>query len=247
MNTAAPSSAPAIELRDVSRIYGSHPAISEVSLSMKEARITGLLGPNGAGKTTLLRMIAGLIDPSSGTVLIHGRRQSIRNRALRHEVGLVSLDCPFYDELTVREVLTLQAILMGLPADVRVARLADAGGNEAIAGMLDRRMDELSTGMTQRVRIARAMLHQPRVLLLDEPTSGLDPEVRRSIWQDLRALAKRGVCILMTTHNLQEAADLCTTIHVLHRGRLVRSHEPNSEGMSTAKLESTYFSIVEPA
>lgn len=247
MNTLAPSSAPAIQLRDVSRIYGSHPAISEVSLTIDEARITGLLGPNGAGKTTLLRMIAGLIDPSSGSVLIDGMRQSIHNRALRKTVGLVSLDCPFYDELTVREVLTLQAVLMGLPKEIRRARLAAAEDHDAISGLLDRRMGELSTGMTQRVRIARAMLHQPRVLLLDEPTSGLDPEVRRSIWQILRELAERGVCILMTTHNLQEAADLCATIHVLHRGHLVQSHEPGSEGMPTEQLERTYFSIVEPA
>lgn len=234
--------APILQLRELTKYYGAQAAVRGVGFSVAPGMIAGLLGPNGAGKTTILRMLSGLIDPTSGEARIAGRVQSTANRDLRREVGLVSADCPFYEELTARESLVLHAVLHGLSGSRAAVRIGELSALCGLDGMLNRRMGELSTGMIQRVRIARAMLHAPRVLLLDEPTTGLDPDVRRAIWEVLRTLAGSGVCILMSTHNLHEAAELCGEIHVLHRGALAGTQRRGEDGFTAESIEAAYLS-----
>ena len=228
----------------VSKDFGMQIALRGVSLHVAAGEMAGLLGPNGAGKTTLLRIAAGLMDGDAGQVQIFGSRQSRWNRSVRRWVGLVSLDTPFYAELTVRESLVLQASLQGLPRHQRSGLIERLSREYGLEEMLDRRMGALSTGMLQRTRIARAMLHEPRLLLLDEPTNGLDPQVRRMIWEILRQLAARGVAILMSTHNLREAAELCAGVHLLHHGRLLGSHRCTGAAAGEAGLEKTYLEML---
>ena len=239
---------PAAELplcvEGLSKNFGEQAALRGVTLHVAAGEMAGLLGPNGAGKTTLLRIAAGLMDGNAGSVRIFGARQSRWNRPARRQVGLVSLDTPFYAELTVRESLALQASLHGLPRRQRAGRIERLGREYGLEEMLDRRTGALSTGMLQRTRIARAMLHEPRLLLLDEPTNGLDPQMRRMIWELLRQLVARGVAILMSTHNLREAAELCAGVHLLHRGRLLGSHRCNGDAAGEAGLEKTYLAML---
>jgi ABC-2 type transport system ATP-binding protein len=236
-----------LRLHHVSKSFGARSALEDVSFSISAGELAGLLGPNGAGKTTLLRIASGLMACSEGSVSIGNERQSTRQRTLRRLLGLVSPDIPFYDELTVRESLELQAVLNGIPHRARRALLDDLCQRYALHGMMDRRMGVLSTGMKQRVRIARAMLHEPKVLLLDEPTNELDPEVRRSVWALLLDLARQGVCMLMSTHNLEEAATLCHSVHVLQQGRLVFTHLPGDGPLSASTLEQAFFASLNPA
>jgi ABC-2 type transport system ATP-binding protein len=198
----------------LTRAFGDRVAVRDVTLDVSRGEIVALLGPNGAGKTTTMRMLAGLIAPTSGTVAIDGTALTRETgTALRGRIGFLTESPGLWDRLTVRENLDIYARLYGLP-----------DGARAIDGELDRfqlrdhasaRAAELSKGMRQKVAIARALLHEPRVLLLDEPTSGLDPEIARSVRQLLEERRAAGCAILVSTHHLDEAKRLVDLVAVL--------------------------------
>jgi len=196
-------------------------AVDRLTFSVKPGEVYGLLGPNGAGKTTTLRMILGLLQPTSGYAEILGFRSTEQPDEVKRRVGLVSTTGGLYQWLTPRETLLFFADLYGVSpeqAAERVERLSDVFD---LRGFLDRRCATLSTGQRQRVCLARAWVHDPPVMLLDEPTRGLDVFGTKAIFDYIDALRGHEKAVIVSTHRLHEAQDLCDRFGLLYQGRLV--------------------------
>lgn len=201
-----------IRAQGLTRYFGSRPAVKDLSLEVKAGEVLGLLGPNGAGKTTTVRMLSGLLAPSAGEAFVAGHSVTKEPEKVRPKIGLVSENPGFYKRLTVRQNLRFFAELYGVSDTARIEEtLALVGlsprANEPVA--------TLSKGLRQRLALARALVHDPPVLLLDEPTSGLDPEAAKEVRDLLAELSLAHRAILLCTHNLSEAERLCHRIAVL--------------------------------
>lgn len=206
------------------RRFGDHAALDGASFSLRKGECLALLGPNGAGKTTLLRTIAGRLKPDSGRVLIHGQVQRPGgDRAVSGRLGVIPQNIAIYDNLTARENLNLFGRLFGVePADLP-DRTAEA---LEWTGLKDRSREpasRFSGGMQRRLNIACGVLHRPDILLLDEPTVGVDPQSRQRIWVMLKELQAQGVSLLLTTHQLDEAQQICDRIVIIDGGRTIAS------------------------
>jgi ABC-2 type transport system ATP-binding protein/sodium transport system ATP-binding protein len=195
-------------------------AVDRLSFAVAGGEVYGLLGPNGAGKTTTLRMILGLLKPDDGWAEVAGYRTSQAPDEIKRRIGFVSASAGLYQWLTAREMLLFFADVYGLsPAAAReelerVAKILD------LHDYLDRRCGVLSTGQRQRVNLARAMIHNPPIMLLDEPTRGLDVLGSHEMFQYIGHLRSHGKAVIVTTHRLDEAERLCDRFGLLHRGRL---------------------------
>ncbi|NDP43466.1 MAG: ATP-binding cassette domain-containing protein [Aromatoleum sp.] len=200
---------------------GEVKAVAGVSFNAPDGEITGLLGPNGAGKTTLLRILATLLAPDAGSAAVDGL-DVIRDRvAVRRRIGVLSDARGLYPRLTARENIRYYGALHGLAGTLlarRIDELIEVLGIDAIA---DRRAQGFSQGERMKVAIARALVHDPRVILLDEPTNGLDIMSTRALRDLLRALRAEGKCLLFSSHVMQEVSALCDRIVILGRGRVV--------------------------
>jgi ABC-2 type transport system ATP-binding protein len=220
----------------LTRRFGSRTVVNDVTFDVGRGEILALLGPNGAGKTTTLRMLAGLIAPTSGTVAIDGVQLTrATGSALRSRIGFLTEAPGLWDRLTVRENLRIYAGLYGLAnADATIDRALETF---ELTGRGSARTAELSKGTRQKVALARALLHEPPILLLDEPTSGLDPEVTRSVRKLLEDRRQAGCAILVSTHNLDEAERLADRVAVLHE-RLLALDRPATlrQRLTTGRL-----------
>jgi len=217
--SAAESGGPRITLTSASRWYGNVVAVNDISFSIG-AGITALLGPNGAGKSTLLHMMAGLLHPSAGTVEINGAA-TCGNPEIYRTVGLVPEREAVHAMLTGREFVRMNARLQQLPnVDAATVAAIDAVG---LTEAQDRRIGTYSKGMRQRIKVAGALVHQPRVLLLDEPFNGMDPGQRMQMAALLRQLASEGRAVLISSHILEELGDLAANVLVMVDGRLAAS------------------------
>jgi len=213
---------------DVDRLTFDYPtarALHGVSFHVPAGSITALVGPNGAGKTTLLRCLAALEEPIEGRVRVGGVDALAEPRACHRQVGYLSDFFGLYDELTVEQCLRHAAAIRGVPAEREREVTARAAGRLGIADRLGSRAGELSRGLRQRLAIAQAILHDPRVLLLDEPASGLDPEARHQLAALFLQLRDEGMTLLVSSHILAELDTYSTDMLVLREGRIV-SHEP---------------------
>jgi ABC-2 type transport system ATP-binding protein len=227
---------PAVALAEVSRRFPSRQqaqqrevlALDRVSLDVESGELFGLLGPNGAGKTTLLRVISTLLVVSAGRVRVCGIDALREPREVRRRIGVVlGGERSLYWRLTGRENLWYAAALHGLPGSVARERAAALLALVALADRADDLVERYSTGMRLRLALARALLHDPAVLILDEPTAGLDPQAAADIRALLAALARaHDRTTIMATHNLDEADRLCTRVGILDQGRLVACDSP---------------------
>jgi ABC-2 type transport system ATP-binding protein len=209
--------APALEARGLCRAYGARQALAGVDLTLTGSEIYGLLGPNGAGKTTLVRAIAGRLRLDAGRVRLCGE-DPIADPSARRWLGLVPQELALYPDLTARENLEVFGRLMGVSgADVRRAATVLLDRIE-LADRADDRVADLSGGMKRRLNVAAGVIHRPRLLLLDEPTVGVDPAARESIHDLLRELRQDGLAILLTTHDLEQAAELSDRVGVMVDG-----------------------------
>jgi len=210
-----------LETRGLVKRFGKLTAVDGVSLSVAAGSCTGLLGPNGAGKTTTVSMIAGLLAPDAGEVLIDGAPLQGDTDDKKRKIGLVPQDLALYDELTARDNLALFGALYDLgPADIERA----AKDALALVGLSDRARDKVKTysgGMKRRLNLAAALLHDPQLLILDEPTVGVDPQSRSAIFGNLEQLRARGKGILYTTHYMEEAERLCQRIVIVDHGKVI--------------------------
>ena len=213
----------AIEVQSVVKRYGNFEALRGVSLRIGEGEFFGLLGPNGAGKTTLISIVAGLSRPDAGWVKVMGHDVVSEFRAARRALGVVPQELVFDPFFTVRETLRLTAGYYG-------ARGSDAWIDEILAHLdltskADENMRALSGGMKRRVLVGQALVHRPPVIVLDEPTAGVDVELRQTLWQFVRQLNREGHTIVLTTHYLEEAQELCGRIAMLKQGQVVALDE----------------------
>jgi sodium transport system ATP-binding protein len=195
-------------------------AASGITFSARAGEVFGLLGPNGAGKTTTLRMLSTVLSPTEGTARIDGHDVVAEPDRVRAAIGFLSGNTGLYPRLTPREVLTYFGRLYGLSDAPLAARIEELAGLLDMAGFLDRRCDTLSTGMKQKVNVARTVLHDPRVLFLDEPTSGLDVLASRTIIDFVRRCREQGKCVVFSTHIMAEVARLCDRLAIIHKGRV---------------------------
>ena len=212
----------AIDVRGVEKRFGSFVALAGISLSIAQGEFFALLGPNGAGKTTLISAIAGLTRASAGTLNVMGHDVVTDYRAARRALGIVPQEIVFDPFFSVRETLRFQAGYFGIAR----GRLLDAWIDELLAklSLADRanhNMRQLSGGMKRRVLVAQALVHRPPVIVLDEPTAGVDVELRQTLWAFIRELNAAGHTILLTTHYLEEAQQLCSRIAMMKLGKIV--------------------------
>jgi ABC-2 type transport system ATP-binding protein len=193
-------------------------SLDNVSLDVQENEIFGFLGPNGAGKTTTLKLLMGLIFPTAGTARVRGH--SIGDIRMHREIGYLPEQPYFYDYLTARELLDYYARFFGLSRDERKARISRFLELVGLTAAADVQLRKFSKGMLQRVGIAQAILHDPKVVFLDEPMSGLDPVGRREVRDIIFDLKRQGRTVFFSTHILSDAETLCDRVAVLHQGKL---------------------------
>ena len=216
-----------IELRKISKAYGTVSALRELDLTVPEGCLYGLLGPNGAGKTTAMRILATLLAPDSGSVRVGGVDGLAQPRALRQLMGYVAQEVAIDKILSGRELLQLQGDLYHLPRQDRDVRIADLIERLAMGEWIDRRCGTYSGGMRRRLDLAAGLLHRPRLLVLDEPTVGLDIESRSAIWQLLRQLVQEGTTVLLSSHYLEEVEALADQMAIIDNGRVIAEGAPD--------------------
>lgn len=226
--TAGPGTGPSIaaKVTDLRKEFGSVVAIAGVTAELPAGRILGLVGPDGAGKTTLIRLLAGLMDPSAGSIEVLGRSPRAQGGATQAEIGYMPQRFGLYEDLSVLDNLTLYANLRALDQDTRRQRFAELLKFTDLAPFTERLAGKLSGGMKQKLGLACALLGQPRLLLLDEPGVGVDPLSRRELWHMVSDLVTEGVTVLWSTAYLDEA-ERCAHIWLLDKGRLLYSGPPD--------------------
>ena len=197
------SAAPAIAVRGLTKRFGARTVVDSFDLIVQPGRICGFLGPNGSGKTTTLRMICGLLIPDAGEGEVLGLDLRTQRRAIKHQIGYMTQKFGLFSDLSIAENLEFIARVYGL--DNRKARVGAALERLGLASRADQLAGKLSGGWKQRLALAAAVLHEPRILLLDEPTAGVDPQARREFWDQIHALAREGMTVLVSTHYMDEA------------------------------------------
>jgi ABC-2 type transport system ATP-binding protein len=218
-------------------------ALKGVDLKVRRGSMFGLLGPNGAGKSTLINILSGLTRKSAGTARIWGRDIDERPRDARAALGVVPQELAADVFFTPKEALEVQAGLYGVPkSERRTLELLNALG---LGDKADAYVRQLSGGMKRRLMVAKALVHNPPVLILDEPTAGVDVELRRQLWAYVRQLNAQGVTILLTTHYLEEAQELCDTIAIVNRGEVVAC-EPTPQLLRRLDTRSVVVTPEEP-
>jgi ABC-2 type transport system ATP-binding protein len=225
----------AIEVQNLSRAYNGLRAVDGISFSVEPGEIFGFLGPNGAGKTTTIKMLTGQLRPTSGTARVAGYDVVTERQQLKPQIGVVFEYQNIYERLSGRDNLTFAARLYGVDK-ARVDRIL------AQVGLAERARDKVkkySNGMKQRLLIARALLHEPRVLFLDEPTRGLDPNVARDIRAIVADLAQGGVTVFLTTHYMEEADRLSNRVAIIDQGRIVALDTPATLKANARRADAT--------
>ena len=217
-----------IRMQALTKKFGDRTAVDGLQLEIKAGEVFGLLGPNGAGKTTTIRMLTLLTQPTAGDIAVGGfsaRRDAKRLKAL---IGVVPQHVNLDQDLTVAENLDLHGRLYHMSSRERRRRAEELLCYVELDGRRDDKVQSLSGGMKRRLLIARALMHKPRVLLLDEPTVALDPQVRRRLWDLIRRMQQDGITVLLTTHYIEEAENLCGRVAILEKGRLIALDTPQN-------------------
>ena len=201
-------------------------AVDNLSLNIQSGEIFGLLGPNGAGKTTTIRMLTMLTRPTSGDILYNGKNIFDHEQEIKKYIGVVPQHINFDQDLTVWENMELHGRLHHMPTKQRRNRISELLEYVELQDRVNDSVKKLSGGMKRRLLIVRALMHNPKILFLDEPTVALDPQVRRRIWDLIRRLPKDGVTVVLTTHYIEEAENLCNRVAILNKGKLIKLDTP---------------------
>lgn len=217
MNTAVP----ALEIKSLTKQYGSKTALQDVTLTVKAGSCFGLLGPNGAGKSTTMKILTGILEQDNGTAKLLGKDIRQQADAIRREVGYVPQDITLYDTLSAYQNLVFFGEMYGVKGNELKTRIDEVLED---VGLADRAKDAVKTfsgGMKRRINIAAALLHQPKIVILDEPTVGIDPQSRNHIFEMIRKLKKDGVTIIYSTHYMEEVETLCDDVAIIDHGKVI--------------------------
>ena len=236
-----------IELKDITKTYGTYTAVQRLSLSIGRGEIFGFIGPNGAGKTTTIKMMGGVMAPTEGTITIAGIDMQAEPRKAKRKVGFIP-DRPFlYEKLTGLEFMQFTADIYGVPEEQFPDKAAAILALFSLADWSNELIESYSHGMKQRLIMAAALLHDPEVLIVDEPMVGLDPLAIIMVKNLFKRLASQGVTIFMSTHTLKVAEDICDRIGVIVRGRLIASGTAadlrREANVSSADLEQVFLNL----
>ena len=209
-----------LSVKKLNKVYRKNiHALKDLNLEVKEGEILGLLGPNGAGKSTFINILAGVTDKTSGEVIVWGFNLDKNPRQVRVSLGIVPQEINVDPFFTPKKLLDLQAGLFGVKKKDRITdTILDLVALKDKSNSYTR---NLSGGMKRRLLIAKALVHKPPIIILDEPTAGVDVELRKNLWENIRSLRKLGVTIILTTHYLQEAEELCDRVGIIHKGNLI--------------------------
>jgi ABC-2 type transport system ATP-binding protein len=238
----------AIEARELTRRFGAFTAVDSITFEVRAGEVFGFLGANGAGKTTAIRMLIGLLAPTSGAARVAGFDVLTQSEEVRRRIGYMSQRFSLYDDLTVRENVTLYGGIYGL-AD---AEIRERGGTLleglGLGHAADDRVAALPLGWKQKLAFSVAMLHQPAVVFLDEPTGGVDPITRRQFWEQIYAAAARGTTAFVTTHYMDEA-EYCDRISIMVDGRIAALGAPADlkREFAAPSLEDVFVRLARPA
>ena len=217
---------PAIDIKGLTKSYGELKALNGVNISIKKGEFFGLLGPNGAGKTTTINILTGLVFKESGSAKVFGKDTIKDFRYTRSKIGIAAQEFSVDWFFPIEKLLFFQAGYYGIkPKDAKP--LVDSLLNRlGLSGKRNSRLRQLSAGMKRRVQIAKALVHDPEILILDEPTAGVDVELRRDLWKYLQDLHSRGKTILLTTHYIEEAELLCENVAIIDNGKILKMGAP---------------------
>jgi len=241
-----------IEVRELTKSYsdlrrGQFVALAGVSFTARPGEIFGLLGPNGAGKTTLLRILSTVLTPSSGTAIVGGHDVVTQPTLARKQIGFVSANTANYDRMTAWEMVEYFGRLHGIAAEPLREQMEILFARLAMNEIRDLPGAKMSTGMKQKVSIARALVHDPPVLIFDEATIGLDVLVARTLLKTIAQLRDQGKCIVFSTHIMREAERLCDRLAIIHRGRILTAGSLGElrERYNEPDLEELFFQLIQ--
>ncbi|MBB6096640.1 sodium transport system ATP-binding protein [Deinobacterium chartae] len=233
-----------LTIRGLGKDYGPFTALHTIDLEVADGQVFGLLGPNGAGKTTLLRVLATLLEPSRGQATVAGFDVLRQPEQVRRHIGVVNGGMGLYDRLTGREILRYFGGFYGLRGAALERRIRELSDLLALEEVLDRRAGEFSTGMKQKVVIARAVLHDPPLLILDEAASGLDILARRGLLEFVQRYRAPGKLVLYSTHVMEEVERVCDRVAIIDHGRLLTEGSLAEVRGPHAYLEDAFFELV---
>lgn len=216
-----------IEVEGLVKHYGEIKAVDNVSFQVEEGEIFGLLGPNGAGKTTLMEILCGLRRFDHGKVTIHGFDLTRNLLEVRARIGFCPQETLLYDLLSVKENLAFSASLYGLNSQKFKERVEFASKAFGISEFLNRRVEKLSGGMKRRANLAASIIHDPPIVILDEPTVGFDPNVKREFWELIKNLKRYGKTVLLSTHDMYEADEICDRVAIMNKGKIAALDKPH--------------------
>jgi len=228
-----------IEVNSITKHFEDTVAVDDVSMNVVRGELFGLLGPNGAGKSTLTKMLCGMINPTSGTIKVGGFNIQDEPMKVKELLGVVPQDIVLYDYMNARENLAFFGKLYGLTGGKLKNRIEELlKFTQLDEKAVRRHISTYSGGMKRRVNIAAALLHEPQVILLDEPTAGLDPKNKLALWEIIQALHKEGKTMMLTTHMMDEAEELCSQVAIVDRGRIIALGSPR-QLIKKVKMENT--------
>lgn len=221
-------------------------AVDRISFKVEPGDIYGILGPNGAGKTTLLRMLGGIMTPTSGTVSLLGRRIQDNPNSYKQAIGYLSGNTKLYARMTPRELLSIFSELYDLPKALAETRIEEIIQILKLGEFVDNRIEKLSTGQTQRVSIARCLIHSPALYIFDEPTLGLDVLSSHSIITFMHAESKQGKGVVYSTHYMEEAETICNKILLVHKGVAIAEGSPGflKKETGTDNIRDAFISLI---
>jgi len=239
-STPCENNSSGVQVSHVDRKFGKKSVLQDINLEVHPAEIFGLLGPSGSGKTTLVKLIAGIDEPTSGTVVVNGIKMPRLD--MLGKIGYMSQSDALYTELTAKENLDFFASLFSLTGKTKKQRIDAVMNLVNLADSMKQLVSTYSGGMRRRLSLAISLLHQPSLLILDEPTVGIDPVLRMSIWKELRTISKSGAPIIVTTHVMDEA-EKCDRLGMIRDGRLIAVGTPSKlkEDTHTTTMEEAFL------
>ncbi|RLQ93442.1 ABC transporter ATP-binding protein [Falsibacillus albus] len=231
-----------VNAKNVSKSFGSHEVLKDISLEVQEGEIYGLLGPSGSGKTTLVKMMMGLEKAASGEMIVNNTQMPSITPLI--DIGYMAQSDALYTDLTAKENLEFFAALYGLKGKAKKDRIQSVMEIVGLQNDLHKTILQYSGGMKRRLSLAIALLHQPKLLILDEPTVGIDPVLRKSIWDQFQQLKKEGTAIFVTTHVMDEA-ERCDKLGLIRDGLLIANDSPRNikEKHGVASIEEVFLTV----